>query len=290
LAGTGHWARTNHAPALASERAVEFAAVWGRNGDQVSELACEFAIDGYTDFIAFLEGVDAVAFALPPDIQVRLAIRAANAGKHLLLEKPIATSVTDARALVECVDGTGVSSVVFFTERFSATTREWLAVVGQASWKGAWARWLASSFVPGNPYALSAWRREKGALWDVGPHIVALLIAALGPIVDVHACAGEGDLVYLVLHHAEGPTSTAALTLGAPPGANSFELSLWGELGISTLPVGGFDPKLAFRTAARELVANASLGEPSHECDVRFGASIVTTLANAERQIAKYRE
>ncbi|WP_238695828.1 Gfo/Idh/MocA family oxidoreductase, partial [Streptomyces sp. E2N171] len=46
----------------------------------------------------------AVAVALPPAVQADLAVRAARAGRHLLLDKPIATTVAQGRAVVEAAD------------------------------------------------------------------------------------------------------------------------------------------------------------------------------------------
>ena len=65
-----------------------------------------------------LADVDAVAIALPPDVQAPLAARAARAGKHLFLDKPLALSVTAADDVVAAVTDAGVRSVVFFTSRF----------------------------------------------------------------------------------------------------------------------------------------------------------------------------
>ena len=45
LAGTGHWARIAHAPALASTEGVELAAVWGRNPQAAAELAAGYQAD-----------------------------------------------------------------------------------------------------------------------------------------------------------------------------------------------------------------------------------------------------
>ena len=92
LVGTGYWARITHAPALASGEGIEFAAVWGRDPGAARTLAAEHGVTAYADFDEFLAGVDAVAFAVPPDVQAGMAAQAAAAGKHLLLEKPIATS------------------------------------------------------------------------------------------------------------------------------------------------------------------------------------------------------
>src|ERR1700678_4567851 len=125
LVGTGYWASFTHAPALATTPGATLTAVWGRNRDATSALAARFGAVPHDDFGEFLGSVDAVAFAVPPDVQARLAIRAAEAGKHLLLEKPVALSVADADAVVTAVEKAGVASVVFFTWRFNREIRAW---------------------------------------------------------------------------------------------------------------------------------------------------------------------
>ena len=120
LVGTGHWARIAHAPALASTDGIEFAAVWGRNADAAADLAASYHATAHHDLSAFLAGIDAVAFAVPPDVQAPIAMRAGSAGKHLLLEKPIAISAADADALADAAEQAQVASVVFFTARFQA--------------------------------------------------------------------------------------------------------------------------------------------------------------------------
>src|SRR5581483_3655738 len=129
LVGTGYWARITHAPALASTEGIEFAAVWGRNPAAATELAAGFQAKPYQDLAAFLAEVDGVAFAVPPDVQAPIAVRAARAGKHLLLEKPIALVDAEADGLVSAVEQAGVASVVFFTHRFRADVRAWLDAV-----------------------------------------------------------------------------------------------------------------------------------------------------------------
>src|ERR1700755_2505642 len=90
LVGTGHWARVAHARALASAPGIKFAAVWGRHIEAAARLAAAPGMTADVDFDAFLPDVEAVAFSVPPDVQSGLAVRAAQAGKHMLLEKPIA--------------------------------------------------------------------------------------------------------------------------------------------------------------------------------------------------------
>jgi len=104
LVGTGYWAESTHAPALATTPGAHLASVWGRDQDAAAALAARHGATAYDDFDAFLRSVDAVAFSVPPDVQAPLAIRAAEAGRHLLLEKPVALSVADADAVVAAVE------------------------------------------------------------------------------------------------------------------------------------------------------------------------------------------
>src|ERR1035438_1568102 len=67
--------------------------------------------------------VDAVAFAVPPDVQAKLAVRAATRGCHLLMDKPVAFTSQDAERVVEAVDRAGVRSLVFLTSRFELRLR-----------------------------------------------------------------------------------------------------------------------------------------------------------------------
>jgi predicted dehydrogenase len=284
--GTGYWARRAHAPALASTHGIAFTAVWGRSPQAAAELAAEHGVTAYESLDDFLAAVDAVAFSVPPDVQAAIATKAAAAGKHLLLEKPLAFSVEAADELVAAVERTGVASVVFFTMLFQPEVRTWITeVTAQEGWMGGVGVWLASVLdgESASPFN-TPWRGQKGGLWDVGPHVLSLLIACLGPVDAVTAVAGAADVTHLVLRHA-GATSTATLTLSAPEPAAEASVSLWGEPGTSILPKSEAGPVTSLRTALTELLTNANERHPDHPCDVRLGRDIVRILDEAQRQI-----
>jgi len=285
LVGTGYWARITHARGLATTPGIELSAVWGRNLAAAQALAGEHGAAAHADIDEFLAGVDAVAFSVPPDVQTAIALRAAQAGKHLLLEKPVATSLAAAQALAAAVSEANVASVVFFTARFQADVRAWLHdVTSSGGWAGGMASWLGTALAGDSPFN-TPWRQQKGGLWDVGPHSVALLLASLGPVTSVTAVAGQADLSCLVLQHAGGATSTAMVTLSAPGAAAGSDLWLWGERGRSTAPTQADDPVIALRVALAELADNASAGRLAHPCDVRFGCEVTRVLAMAQDQL-----
>src|SRR5919199_411723 len=283
LVGRGPWAAMAHGPGLASLDEVELVGIWGRHLDRAQPLAQELGARAYDDYGALLRDVDAVAFTVPPDVQAVMATEAAKAGKHLLLEKPVAASVPAAQALADAARD--VASVVFFTDRFASTARSWFEDVhGTGGWLGGWMRWFSALQAPGNPFGASPWRHELGALWDTGPHAVSTLSAALGPVARVTATGGAGDLVHLVLHHRSGTTSTVTLTQFAPSAVETYEVTLWGEPGFSTMPQREGDPQEKLAVAARELMESAESGRP-HQCDVRFGARVVELIAEAQAQL-----
>ena len=286
LVGTGPWASIAHGPGLKAARGVDLVGVWGRNPDKTRSMATSLGATAYDDFDAMVADVEAVAFAVPPDVQADLALRAARAGKHLLLDKPVATSVESAHALRDAVVSSGAATVVFFTDRFVDTSRAWFEDVRTTTgWSGGWLRWFSSLQEPGNPFGASSWRQERGALWDTGPHALSTLGAALGPVASLTAVGGDGDLVTLVLRHESGVTSTVSLTQFAPPAAAGFEAVVWGEAGLLPMPPRpGESLAELLATAADELVAAALSREP-HEVDVAFGARIVELLAEAQAQL-----
>jgi predicted dehydrogenase len=286
VVGTGPWAGLAHGPGLMAAEGVEPVGVWGRSPEKARSLATALGLSAYDDFDALLADVDAVALAVPPEVQAELALMAAQAGKHLLLDKPVAMTVAAAHALREAATAAGVASVVFLTDRFADTSRAWFRDVrATQGWRGGWLRAFSSLQEQGNPFGSSPWRWESGALWDIGPHALSTLSAALGPVRSLTAVGGDGDLVTLVNRHESGVTSTASLTVFAPPAAAGFEAAVWGDVGVSPMPLRpDRSPADLLAIAAQELVESVRSGEP-HEVDVAFGARIVELLADAQAQI-----
>jgi predicted dehydrogenase len=283
LLGTGPWAEGAHAPALAHHGELDFVGVWGRRTEAAKELAGRFGTRAYDDVDALFADVDAVAVALPPDIQAGLAVRAAGAGCHLLLDKPLAATVEQGRAVVSAVREAQVASVVFFTTRFQSVTEAWITEqAATEGWFTARAEWLGAVFTTDSPFGASPWRREKGALWDVGPHALSVLLPVLGDVRRVAAAVhGPEDTVHLVLEHAGGASSTLTLSLTAPPAAAGAAVELRGEAGATLLPPSPDGAVPALERALDALLAAARTGRP-HPCDAGFGLRVTEILATAE--------
>lgn len=283
LFGTGYWAEQTQGAALVAHPEAELVGVWGRDPGKAEGLAERLGARPYTDVDALLADVDAIAVALPPDVQAPIAERAARAGRHLLLDKPLALTTADADRVVAAVDAAGVASVVFFTGRFDpAVTKGLEEAAAAGGWSSARVTMYASIFAQGGPYSGSAWRKVHGGLWDIGPHALSRLLPVLGPVTEVTSLAGAHATSHVLARHESGAVSVLMLTLDAPPTALLFEYQLHGEAGIMDLPGGSGDAVANFGRAIDELLAQVRRGRPGHPCDVRFARDVVAVLAAAE--------
>jgi predicted dehydrogenase len=289
LLGTGYWALHVHGTALIKSPQTTLEGVWGRDPAKADHLGTRLRSKGFEDLDELLSSVDAVSIAVPPDIQAALAVRAARAGCHLLMDKPLALDVSSAQAVVDAVDQAGVAAIVFFTQRFRPDLEDWMKSAAEAGpWHSARLLQYANIFGAGSPFATSAWRKQYGALWDIGPHALAALLPLMGKVTSVVARSGPtgSDTVQVVLNHEPlSATSTLALSLTIPAAATTSQLVLYGEHGARSRPEGTFDAVDTFGIAIDELVALIESGERAHRCDSHFGLEVVRVLAAAEQAL-----
>jgi predicted dehydrogenase len=278
LLGTGYWAAETHAAALVAAPGTELAAVWGRDPAKAATVADRYGIRPYDDVDELIAAVDAVAIALPPQVQAPLAARAARAGKHLFLDKPLALTVAAADEVVAAVDATGVDSVVFFTSRFNPPAVDFLHdAVATGGWDGGRATLLGN--VVGTPYDASPWRHQYGGLWDVGPHALSLLIPVLGRITGVSAALGPHQTATALLSHESGAVSTMTLSLASP--VTTWDVSFYGTSGWGSVPP-------VTDAVAAAVVALEALTAGDRSCDVHFARDVTAVLVRAAADLVPH--
>ena len=278
LLGTGYWAAETHAAALVAAPGTELAAVWGRDPAKAASVADRYGIRPYDDVDELIAAVDAVAIALPPQVQAPLAARAARAGKHLFLDKPLALTVAAADEVVAAVDATGVDSVVFFTSRFNPPAVDFLHhALATGGWDGGRATLLGT--VVGTPYDASPWRHQYGGLWDVGPHALSLLIPVLGRITGVSAALGPHQTATALLTHESGAVSTMTLSLASP--VTTWDVSFYGTSGWGSVPP-------VTDAVAAAVVALEALTAGDRSCDVHFARDVTAVLVRAAADLVPH--
>jgi len=95
-------------------------AVCARNEDRVRAFADQWGFESYeTDWkkLVSRDDIDAIDICAPNDIHAEIAIAAAEAGKMILCEKPLARTVAEAQPMVDAVNKAGVNNTVWFNYR-----------------------------------------------------------------------------------------------------------------------------------------------------------------------------
>jgi predicted dehydrogenase len=280
VVGAGPWATMFHAPLAASGPETTLSGIWARRPDAAAELAAVHATPAFESFDELLAVSDAIAFAVPPDVQAEMAVQAAEAGKALLLDKPLALDVTAAERVVDAVDAARVGSIVVFTMRFAAEVRQFVADSRRVEPIGAQMTMVASAFLSG-PFSNSPWRHERGALMDLGPHAIDLVTAALGPAAEISSRRSRAGWVSISIEHESGSVSDLSLC-GAACGDQPPRVTVWGRDAMTEFSWGGdFDHQRQWTTLRSEFAAVARSGAP-HECDARRGLQIQRWLADAD--------
>ncbi|MER7779875.1 Gfo/Idh/MocA family oxidoreductase [Streptomyces sp. NPDC096191] len=210
LVGAGPWARAMHARVLAAGPETRLAAVWARRTEAARAAAAPYAAHVASGFEELLDHCEAVAFAVPPAVQAELAPRAAKRGKALLLEKPLGPDLAAARRVADAVAEAGVVSQLVLTKRYHPATRSFLEAARSIEATGARSCYLHGAFL-GGEFA-TGWRLEHGALLDLGPHLLDLLDASVGPITSLRATGDPRRWTELTCTHENGAVSQASLS------------------------------------------------------------------------------
>ncbi len=190
--GTSWYADMVHLPMLQSHPQAQIAAICGRNREPAAALAQKYAIPSiYSDYREMIEQckLDAVVVATPDDLHYPMTMAALDAGLHVICEKPMASTVAQAEAMVEKAEAAGVKHMIFFTQRWLPSFQ----AVHELLADGLIGRCFSCHFhlFAGYGGALTGWRfdaqRGGGILGDAGSHMIDRVHWYLGDIVKVSA-------------------------------------------------------------------------------------------------------
>jgi predicted dehydrogenase len=200
--GCGYWG-PKHVRVASNLPSVSSVSVIDGRADRLAAVSRSFpAVGCFSSLEEALPHVDAVVIATPPSTHVALACEAMSAGKHVLVEKPLATTVADAEFLVAAADSAGVVLMVGHTFEYNS-----------AVWK---LRELVSSGELGELYYLDSARLNLGlcqsdvdVIFDLAPHDVSIINYVLNSTPSsVQAWGakhahGLADVAYLRLDYAD---------------------------------------------------------------------------------------
>ncbi len=278
LVGAGPWARAMHARMLAAGPETELTAVWARRPGAAAEVAAPYGAAVAGSFAELLDGCEAVDFAVPPAVQAELAVRAAAAGRALLLEKPLGPDPGAARAVADAVARHGVVSQLVLTKRYHPATRDFLRRAAAADVTGARSCYLHGAFL-GGEFA-TGWRLAHGALLDLGPHLLDLLDAAVGPVAAVRGTGDPRRWIELTCEHENGAVSQASLSGSVRLPAARTRVELFGPAGELVYDTAGLDHEECWPVLRREFAAAVRAGR-SGALDARRGLRLQELLHRA---------
>jgi predicted dehydrogenase len=244
LAGCGFVTRSFHLPALQRIEGAEVAAVADLDERALAEVADGWGVARrYGDARELAEDpeLDVVAVCLPAAAHVEVASRALEAGKHVLVEKPLALSMEDADRLVELSRRSPGKAAVGFNLRSHRLVRRARAELkAQRLGPIQGVRSIVSDSVLERP-GLPAWRKQRdsggGALLDKLSHQFDLWRHLLDDEVrEVSAVSRSNrsdDSVVSVTGTMRG--GVVATALGLDETATDNEIVIYGEAGSITL-------------------------------------------------------
>ncbi|GAB2791434.1 Gfo/Idh/MocA family protein [Streptomyces daliensis] len=278
LVGAGPWARTMHARMLAAGPETALTAVWARRPEAAAEVAAPYGAAVAGSFDALLGQCEAVAFAVPPAVQAGLAVRAARAGKALLLEKPLGPDLASARTVADAALAHGVVTQLVLTKRYHPETRAFLARAAEFTATGARSCYLHGAFLGGEQ--ATSWRLEHGALLDLGPHLLDLLDLAVGPVVSVRGTGDPRRWIELTCEHEGGSVSQASLSGAVALPRARTRIELFGPEGELVYDTAEIDHDACWPVLRREFAAAVRAGR-SPDIDVRRGLRLQELLERA---------
>lgn len=186
VVGTG-WPALQHIKGYQNNSDTEVAAICDVNEDRCNQVAVEFGIPcKYTDFRQMLEKEkpDMVSICTPNYLHAKMSIDAMRQGANVICEKPMASSVEEAQAMIDTQKKTGKVLMIAHQRRFSSQAQYLKKIISEGKLGEIYharAYWVRRQGIPG----MGGWFTQKemsggGALIDIGVHVLDLALWFLG--------------------------------------------------------------------------------------------------------------
>src|SRR5262245_28289295 len=237
------------AEAIASIPGARLMAVCARDEKRVAEFAAKFGATGYTDYDQFLDhpGLRVINICTPNGLHAEQGVAAERPGHHVLVEKPIHTTLEKADALIDACERNGVKLGVIYQSRFLPAAQKIKRAIdegrlGRLMIGDAYVKWYRAP-----EYYADSWHGTKaldggGALINQAIHTVDLLQGVMGPVDTAFAMKSalrypriEGeDTLIANLRFRNGALGVIEAATSAKPGFKR-RLEISGERGTVIL-------------------------------------------------------
>jgi UDP-N-acetyl-2-amino-2-deoxyglucuronate dehydrogenase len=250
LAGCGRISK-NHFDAIEKIDGLELVAVCDVDPTRAEQAAKERGVECFTSYEKMLKEskADVITIATPSGLHTDQGVAAARAGKHVVMEKPMAISLTGADALVHACDKAGVQLFVVKQNRLNppiqllkrAIDKNRFGRIYMASCTVHWAR--PQEYYDQAPWR-GTWEFDGGAFMNQASHYVDLIQWLMGPVESVMAKTATlarrietEDTGVAVLKFRSGALGSIQVTMLAYPRNLEGSITILGEKG--SVKIGG---------------------------------------------------
>ena len=250
LVGCGRISK-NHFEAIDKIDGLELVAVCDTDPERAQKAGAQWNVPSYTSYERMLgeANADVVTIATPSGLHADQGVAAAQAGKHVVMEKPMAISLTGADALVHACDKAGVQLFVVKQNRLNppiqllkrAVDRNRFGRIYMASCTVHWAR--PQEYYDQAPWR-GTWEFDGGAFMNQASHYVDLIQWLMGPVESVMAKTATlarrietEDSGIAILKFRSGALGTIEVTMLAYPRNLEGSITILGEKG--SVKIGG---------------------------------------------------
>jgi predicted dehydrogenase len=146
-------------------------------------------VEGVTEYKRVLEDkdIDAVVIAAPVQQHFPLAKAALEAGKHALIEKPMASSVAECEELVGLAESKGLVLMVGHTFLYSAPVRKMTEIIRAGDIGDI-------RYINARRLNLGLFQKDINVAWDLAPHDIAIILHVLGEFPLTVNCQGNAHV------------------------------------------------------------------------------------------------
>jgi len=251
LIGCGDIAQKRVAPALIAALQSELTAVSRANADLLNECADKFRVgQRFADWqdLVTSDQVDAVYVATPVSLHAEQTIAAAEAGKHVLCEKPMALNVADCERMISAARANNVKLGVAYYRQFYPVVERMKEVIDSGDiGKPIFAQVNAFEWFNPAPSNSRAWLLKPqisggGPMFDFGCHRIQVLLHLFGPVQTVKAITSKAlfdrqveDTAVAAFAFAGGTLATLTVSHAVTEPRDTFVV--WGSEGSIVIDV-----------------------------------------------------
>ncbi|MBA4602986.1 Gfo/Idh/MocA family protein [Thermoactinomyces mirandus] len=289
IVGCGHIAK-KHVSAIEATQGAELVAVCDTNEERLKEFAKD-GIQGYKDLGGMLRtDVDVVCICTPSGLHPQLTIQAAEAKKHVIVEKPMALTLEDADRMIAACEKNGVKMAVVHPNRFRPAVVELRKQLEQGAFgkighANATVRWNRNQAY----YDQAPWRGTKamdgGVLMNQAIHNMDLLLWMMGDIEEVSSYSATRirnieaeDTSVSVIRFKNGALGVLEAAVTIYPKNLEESLSIFGEKGTAVIAgrTANWIKEWKFEglseeeaEATIEKIEKDPFGIPGHQCIIQ---------------------